>query len=386
LSASETMLTEEQIRTFQRDGVLVVDRVLSAEELDEATLGVREALAKRGIDADRLEETGQRLQSLSSTRGSGGVLDVFYEPFKIGIATHESLFRMTTQLWESSLTYRGESIDDLPDEDKYKWHPFGRFNPTTGYSYIDRLGYRIPTELAERLGSERKANGNAKGSKRTPIQRSLTPHLDCCPENRFRGRKWKPIQCFVALTDNLEENTGGFEAAKGFHRTFDAWARDRPPSFIARKVRGHTIKEAVPAPCAGEYTHIRPKEDRDVMDRIRHVPVRAGAAVFWDHRIPHANAYRNDGTRPRCVVYTSFLPDVAINREYVREQLENMKMGRQPTDTWIESTKHEESCSAVLSGLNANGRCLLGIDPWPEQEGSVAEALIQANSTSRQRT
>jgi hypothetical protein len=141
------MLTDLQIHTFLRDGVLVVENVLSVGELNQATNGVREALAKRGVHVDRLGETGELLRALSSTNGSGGVLDVFYEPFKIDIATNETLFRMTTQLWESSLIHRGENVDEMPAEELCKWHPFGRFNPKIGYSYIDRLGYRIPTAL-----------------------------------------------------------------------------------------------------------------------------------------------------------------------------------------------------------------------------------------------
>ena len=56
----------------------------------------------------------------------------------------------------------------------------------------------------------------------------------------------------------------------------------------------------------GEYTHIRPKEDVDIMKRIKHIPVKAGSAVFWDNRIPHANAYMNNSDHSRIVVYCSF--------------------------------------------------------------------------------
>ena len=52
--------------------------------------------------------------------------------------------------------------------------------------------------------------------------------------------------------------------------------------------------------------------------------------------IPHANAYRHDGTTPRIVVYCSFLPDVPINRRYVQQQLQYWKEGRYPSgNQWI---------------------------------------------------
>eukprot|EP00281_Chroomonas_sp_CCMP1168_P018017 CAMPEP_0206216252 /NCGR_PEP_ID=MMETSP0047_2-20121206/2622_1 /ASSEMBLY_ACC=CAM_ASM_000192 /TAXON_ID=195065 /ORGANISM="Chroomonas mesostigmatica_cf, Strain CCMP1168" /LENGTH=51 /DNA_ID=CAMNT_0053638587 /DNA_START=156 /DNA_END=308 /DNA_ORIENTATION=- len=31
------------------------------------------------------------------------------------------------------------------------------------------------------------------------------------------NRRWRPIQSFVALSNDLEADHGGFEAAKGFH-------------------------------------------------------------------------------------------------------------------------------------------------------------------------
>lgn len=424
--APNNFLTEDQIRTFEKDGVLVVDGVLSPEQVRAALEGVRHALERRGLctepgdptrllvddndedahidddtdddndddnDNDERKDSstiaaavlpattsvavvGRCVAALSSTRGSGGVIDVFYEPFKLAIATNETLFRMTTQLWQSTLLHNdndhrptasdGRSADNLPDGDKVKWHPFGPFDPRVGYSYIDRMGYRLPTKLAERLGMPPDGNKSSssiakKTNRSLPIQRSLTPHLDCCPEDRFRGRKWRPIQCFVSLTDNLEPDTGGFEAAKGFHHDFDEWARTRPPTLVSRK-GGRTV--AVPAPCVGAYTHIRPKEDRDVLERVQHIPVRVGSAVFWDHRIPHANAYRHLGDSARCVVYTSFLPDVDVNRRYVQEQLDDLKRGRQPVDTWIQNTIVEPVDESVLEGLTHVQRCLLGLEDW----------------------
>jgi hypothetical protein len=52
-------------------------------------------------------------------------------------------------------------------------------------------------------------------------------------------------------------------------------------------------------------------------------------------RIPHANAYRHDGTEPRAVVYCSFLPDIPLNRTFVRKQLWNWRHAVNPRDQWI---------------------------------------------------
>ena len=104
------------------------------------------------------------------------------------------------------------------------------------------------------------------------------------------------------------------------------------------------------------------------MRRIRHVQVRAGSAVFWDYRIPHANAYRHSGTEPRAVVYCSFLPDVPVNRRYVREQLKKWNLGQIPTDQWVhprnDCDENAISLTDILPNLSRRQRCLLGIDSW----------------------
>ena len=43
------------------------------------SIGFHEYLLNRGIDGDNLEETAGKLSELSSTGGSGGVIDAFYQ-------------------------------------------------------------------------------------------------------------------------------------------------------------------------------------------------------------------------------------------------------------------------------------------------------------------
>ena len=363
------VLTKEQVDQFLRHGVLVVENVLTPSELESATNGLTATLAEHGIDTQNLKGTGHELGALSSTNGSGGVLDLFYPEWKMQVANNPRLFHATCQLWEAAYCHQGETLDELDDSLAFKWHPYGPFDCQRGYAYVDRIGYRIPTELAEQLGSQSKGT---KAKKAKPIQRSLTPHLDCCPETLFSNTasKWRPIQCFVSLTDNLEPNTGGFEAAPGFHREFHRWSR--PETLVVRKTNGRREQISVPAPCIGEYTHIRPQEDSDIMTRIQHIPVRAGSAVFWDNRIPHANAYRNNSSKARAVVYCSFLPDVELNREYVRRQLWNYRHRVPPSDQWINSTAAIESrlpekgddTEQLAPSESELSRKLLGIDPW----------------------
>jgi hypothetical protein len=367
-------LNDDQIQTFLQDGVLVVENVLTKAELETALAGLSKTLERNGVVVkptnDNLmdENSGRALAQLSSTNGSGGVLDIFYEDWKMNVASNPRLFSLTTQLWEAFFCHGGETKEELDESDAFRWHPYGPFDCQKGYMYIDRIGYRLPTKIADEVGSF--VNSHKK-KRMQSLQRSLTPHLDCCPDKLFESAaKWRPIQCFVSLTDNLEPNTGGFEAAKGFHRTFDEWTRTRPHTTIVPKAQGKKLGEvSFPPPCVGEYTHMRPKEDREVMDRVRHIPVQAGSAVFWDNRIAHSNAYRHIGEVPRSVVYSSFLPDIPLNREYVRQQLANLKVQRPPTDQWIEiddeSTDKEATQSCLVDYQFTDlGRKLIGMEPW----------------------
>ena len=71
------------------------------------------------------------------------------------------------------------------------------------------------------------------------------------------------------------------------------------------------------------------------------------------YSIPHANAYRHDGTIPRTVVYCSFLPDVPINRQYVQQQLQCWKEGRFPSgNQWI--NHHSNTNKIKIIPLNTD--------------------------------
>ena len=384
-------LNQSQVEKYLEDGVLVVDNVLSEGELEEAKKGLTESLRLRGVESFDVNDAESALafQKLSSTNGSGGVLDIFHDDWKLQlIATHPRLFSITQQLWKAAHGCGGNTKESLPDNQRFQWHPYGEVDfESKGYCYIDRIGYRLPTELAQEWGDRiHKRNTNTdsatvtskKKRKLRSIQRSLTPHLDCCPDTMYENtNKWRPIQCFVSLTDNLQANTGGFEAVLGgFHRNFDEWARNRNIESSS-----DTSKSAAgpPAPCLGEYTHIRPKEDMEVMKRVCHIPVKARSAVFWDNRIPHANAYRNDNnTFARAVVYASFLPDIELNRRYVKNQLKTWKLRQPIRDQWNEIPKEKHKIEQEILGndekkifSNENehifsdlGSKLMGIKSW----------------------
>ena len=333
------MLSSEQIHTFLQDGILVVPRVINIDRVQQIRRQFHQYLHDKGCDIEHLDKTAQALTSLSSTGGSGGVLDVFYEDWKLSLNQDPTIFAIMSSIWENS--YANSQQTHLFN------HPYGSFDPTKGLIAIDRVCFRVPESVSESFHVK-------KGKKNQNLQRSLTPHLDCCPHDTYNIKsesikRWKPIQAFIALTDNLEPNTGGFEAVPGFHRQFQEWAMKRPPNT------GSTV-----APCVGDFTPIRPVEDRDVIEQFRHIPCRAGDLVIWDYRIPHANARFNLAPTPREVIYLGFLPYVDINFQFAREQLRRMEAGETPVGQWGgDALGH--ACSFKFSDL---GRKLMLLDNW----------------------
>lgn len=227
--------------------------------------------------------TGQHLEKLSSTNGAGGILDIFYSKWRMELIEHENAFHVMSQLYDA--TYASNKIENFQ-------HPHGKFDPCSAYFYLNRVCYRVPDTIAKLHG--------AKKSK--PLQRSLTPHLDCCPENMYGSDKefarWRPIQCFIALTDNVEPNTGGFEAVKGFHTRFDEYFHQH--NNINMENDGQQV-------CVGDFSPLQMHKNGDVIKEFRHVSCKAGSMVFWDWRIPHANSYKHTGHLSRQVVYRYFI-------------------------------------------------------------------------------
>jgi hypothetical protein len=125
-------------------------------------------------------------------------------------------------------------------------------------------------------------------------------------------------------------------------------------------------------PCVSDYVHIRPREDAAVMERMQHVDVPAGAAVFWDQRIPHSNSYHNQSGYPREVVYGGFLPrGIKINDNYAKEQLRRFMADEHQPDFWSKKstermkkivdieTSDEETNHSLFDSLSERAKRLL---------------------------
>ncbi len=136
------------------------------------------------------------------------MLDVFYSPFKLKATLNLRYVEAYTDLLHC--TY-GSYVEEDSSIDNSLWsHPHGSSlgSSSIPYVHIDRIGCRLPDTINMQSGATR----------RTRLQRCLSPHLDCCPTDLHGGGgkrfpRWRPIQCLLALTSTLEPNQGGFECS-----------------------------------------------------------------------------------------------------------------------------------------------------------------------------
>lgn len=140
------------------------------------------------MDPDNLEDSAGKLAPLSSTGGSGGVIDAFYQDWKLALNESPKAVAVMGELWEATFA---------KCEKPYE-HPYGPYNARESLMYIDRVCFRVPDRVSELHCTD--------GNKKRCLQRSLTPHIDCCPHRMFQDvgeykySKWRPIQAFISLT------------------------------------------------------------------------------------------------------------------------------------------------------------------------------------------
>ena len=121
------------------------------------------------------------------------------------------------------------------------------------------------------------------------------------------------------------------------------------------------------SPSRSQHAH-----DAELLARVQHIPVpRAGSAVFWDQRVPHANSRRHLGRRAREVVCGGYLPRVGANERYVREQLRRFRLALPPSDFWLE--EHRRAAAVVAEEVPAGLPCAAGLVSGKEAGPSPGE-------------
>lgn len=255
LNQNENESTLKTIESFQKTDELV-------QNVDKSTLKSNELVQNENESTVKTNELVNNY-NISSTNN-----DKLLSNENEKVQNENESFQKSNEL----LIKNNEFINKIKKKyiKKLFLNPFESFHSNELYSFIDRFCFRLPDNISKLYGK----NDNK------PLHRSLSPHLDCCPStllylnnknnkinyrinNKLNGKdedlnekdenlnekdeetteklnekllneyelkslkKWRPIQCFIALTSSNQINMGGFEAIKGTHKIFNQWINNR---------------------------------------------------------------------------------------------------------------------------------------------------------------
>lgn len=267
-----SLLTPEHVATYLRDGIVVIENVISDEQVEKIRDELHRDLLKYGIDHDAL--LSGTVEAPEGARIKSDASNIFYGRYKLDLHLSEPIYRAYLDLMTH--TYLS---GDVPGFE----HPFGRC--TDVLPYIDRICYRLPDHI--------RAEGGLK------------LHIDRDP-TKYCSKKFRPIQGFVTLTDHYGSQSGGLKVVKGFHRVFESYF-------------GKTTDEL----CPGDFFRMHGHEHAKIQRDCEPINAPRGSLIMWDNRLPHETCEKLESFDTREVVYLSYLPNTKINIGYHERQREN---------------------------------------------------------------
>lgn len=204
---------------------------------------------------------------------------------------------------------------------------------------VDRVGLRLPDHV-------RAEGGLGMHLDRNPFD----PELRRAANGRggeSRLTKFRPIQAFVALTDQYGGESGGLRVVRGFQHDFDSY-------FAAGSASSTST--------GGEFYRLNDKAHTALSRRLEPVDAPAGALVCWDNRLPHATAAKLTSDDTREVVYVSALPDIALNRRAILAQADAIRSNRPPPVYAGDDVHEQVDRDWQLDELDEYERRLLAMD------------------------
>jgi ectoine hydroxylase-related dioxygenase (phytanoyl-CoA dioxygenase family) len=288
---------KDNIDEFINDGVTVFEDVFSDDEIDAIREQFHDQL--RSIDIDHEKILSGETKPSPDVRIKAKPSRIFYNKWKIDAHTNPKVYRCI-----KALMNRTFSTGVCPGFE----HPMGE--STDILAYIDRICYRTPDHI------------RAEGG--------LGLHLDRNPIDPYllesNGLKmWRPIQAFIALTDQYGSESGGLRVVRGFHNEIDEYFSN-----------GHT-EDVNDKGC---FFRLNSKSHAKLEKRCQPVNVRRGSIVCWDNRLPHATAQKFTSHDTREVIYIGYLPNVKLNIKYIKDQLNHINQNIAPPAYYDDPTEH----------------------------------------------
>ncbi len=270
-------MNETQLEKFKSDGYIVIENILSPEQIAQARTELHYSLLAHNIDHDKIINFIE--PAPNETRIKSHIANIFYAKFKMDLHVNKNMYN----IWKSAMS----TIDEFP---------LGPSNDIL--PYIDRVCWRLPDII--------KAEGG------------LGLHIDRRPGlDAFTNiKKYRPIQGFISLTDHYGNNSGGLRLVKGFHKQFN--------EYFSKDTNKNDWGTS------GDFYRMHSKSYIQLQNKLVTPDVPAGSLVLWDNRLPHATCDNLSGADTREVIYLSWIPNVPLNIAYVKAQAENFKKNIQP--------------------------------------------------------
>lgn len=113
----------------------------------------------------------------------------------------------------------------------------------------------------------------------------VDPYLFNCKKKMV---KWRPIQSWIALTDQFGCNCGGLRVVRGFHKECVIFFDSVLTSFRIEQYFGRVDRSSLGSEEAltsgGEFFRLNPNSHANLWKRLEPVNAPAGSIVLWDNR------------------------------------------------------------------------------------------------------
>ena len=281
------MLSEDNLNDFCKNGYVVIENVLTPNEVSFIRTQFHQQLASYGINHDKLL-SGEDIMT-DEPRIKGKPSHIFYNKWKIDAQINEKVYGIVKELLVNTF---GKKIEHFN-------HPFGYF--TDVVPYIDRVCYRLPDHI--------RAEGGLK------------PHIDRNPNDPYLEKsgglkRWRPVQGLLTLTDHYGSSSGGIKVVKEFHKI---------DTEYFSKIPENQKKET-----GGEFHRLNPNTHAKMINQLEAINAPCGSLVLWDNRLPHSTCETLLSADTREVIYMTYMPNIELNQEYFQRQSDSIKRNIAP--------------------------------------------------------
>ncbi|WKN32268.1 phytanoyl-CoA dioxygenase family protein [Porifericola rhodea] len=162
-------------------------------------------------------------------------------------------------------------------------------------------------------------------------------HWDYDPETRPQN-----VQGVLALSDQDDENMGGFQCIPWLYRNYDTWKLSQP----------------------ADRDHFKP-DVSGLEDQIVKVKLNAGDLLIFNSTQPHGIRPNRSGDKVRIAQYISMMPAEEDNEELKQWRIHSWKNRVAPTGyAFPGDPRNYEQQNYDTAKLNSLGKKLLGLEKW----------------------